>query len=420
MSNIKSVTFVGSHQTYDLEINHPDHQYYLSNGMLTSNSHAVLYSMISHKTAYLKAHYPIEFLLANLMAEVNSNNPDASANIEIIKKEIRSHKVNILPPDINKSQLSYTLLDGNQLITGLDGIKFVGDEAIKDILEKRPFKDFFDFMVRVDSKKVRANNIQALAASGALDSFGITRKNMFLYVSDYRKKIQIWLKKHDPSKEVFVYPWVEESDWSVSQKYALEIFYIGEAFVCKPPFAYGRFFFNPHYTYNDVKKMDAKSRVSVRAIVKSFFEFQVKKQDSKFYGQSMVKATLEDRNGDQFSCTIFPDKWEVLQKKIKQLDKMKSGSGKLIFDVGLAMYFTGTVNLYENEIGIIFDQLIDLDYNPALPDDLKAKKVSLKEMKSKSGVDIIEKPLQGEDLLQKIEDVLYDEGLMDLDVENDD
>ena len=68
-------------------------------------SHSILYSMTSYKTAYLKAHYPIEFLLANLMAEVKSNNPDARGNIEKIKKEIRKHKVKILPPDINKSQV---------------------------------------------------------------------------------------------------------------------------------------------------------------------------------------------------------------------------------------------------------------------------------------------------------------------------
>jgi DNA polymerase-3 subunit alpha len=53
----------------------------------------------------------------------------------------------------------------------LDAIKFVGEDAIKDIISKRPFKDFFDFMTRISSKSVRANSIQALAACGALDSF---------------------------------------------------------------------------------------------------------------------------------------------------------------------------------------------------------------------------------------------------------
>jgi DNA polymerase-3 subunit alpha len=69
MSNIKSIKFIGKHQTYDLEVNHPDHQFYLSNGMLTSNSHAALYSMVSYRTAHLKCHYPLEFAVANIIAE---------------------------------------------------------------------------------------------------------------------------------------------------------------------------------------------------------------------------------------------------------------------------------------------------------------------------------------------------------------
>src|ERR1700722_6652118 len=189
MTNIKSIKEVGEFQTYDLEIDHKDHQFYMTNGMLTSNSHAVLYSMVSYKTAYLKAHYPIEFLLANLMAEVQSASPDARPNIEKIKKEMRAHKVKLLPPNLNTSQLTYTISDDKKLLTGLDALKFVGEDAIKDIIEKKHFKSFLDFMSRVYFKKVRANSIQALVAAGAMDSFKINRKMLFLYVSDYRKKL---------------------------------------------------------------------------------------------------------------------------------------------------------------------------------------------------------------------------------------
>src|ERR1035437_10765044 len=152
MSNIKCVKEIGEFQTYDLEVNHPDHQFYLSNGILTSNSHSTLYSMTSYKTAYLKAHFPIEFLMANLMAEIKSNSPDAKGNIEKIKKELRSHRIKITPPDINKSQLAYSISDGNKLLTGLDALKFVGEDAINEIIEKRPFNSFFDFMARLNSK----------------------------------------------------------------------------------------------------------------------------------------------------------------------------------------------------------------------------------------------------------------------------
>lgn len=416
MSNIKSVAFVGNHQTYDLEVDHPDHQYYLSNGMLTSNSHSVLYSMISYKTAYLKAHYSIEFLLANLMSEVKSNAPDANRNIEKIKRELLTNKIKILPPDINKSKLSYVIQDNNKLITGLDAIKFVGDEAIKDIIEKRPFKNIFDFMVRVDSKKVRANNIQALAASGALDSFNLSRKLMFLYISDYRKKLQVWLKRHDPSKEEFIYPWTNEGEWSISEIYALEQHYMRESFVCKPSQAYGTFFKDDHFTISQIKKMKEKSNVSsIKGIVKTFFEFKVKKETSKYYGQSMIKAIIEDKNGDYCSCTIFPDRWKEIQERIKQI------YSKAIFDSGLAIHFSGNVNLYEDEVGIIANKLFNISTIPSLPEDLKAKKIALKQSRLKAGEVEPNKPLEFKDLLETIEDHLYDQGLIDLDseVEND-
>ena len=405
MSNIKSITFVGDHQTYDLEVNHPDHQFYLSNGMLTSNSHAVLYSMVSYKTAYLKAHYPVEFLLANLMAEVKSNTPDAKVNIERIKSELRGNKIKILPPDINKSKLQYSIVGENQLITGLDALKFVGDEAINDIVEKRPFTNFFDFMVRVDSKKVRANNIQALIASGAMDSFKLPRKTMFLYVSDYRKKLQAWCKKHDPTKEEFVYPWVQENDWSIPEKYALEQFYMGESFICKAPLAYGNFFKDDHITIKMIKNIKERTPVpSMKVLVKDFFEFKVKKESSKFYGQTMIKATIEDRHGEQSSLTIFPDRWKEMQYQIKQM------RSKTVFDVGLAIHFSGSASLYEGEVGIIFDKLYNIYPAPVVPEDLKAKKVSLKESKKNEAAS----------LLEEIEHNLYDQGLIDLDSEQQD
>jgi DNA polymerase-3 subunit alpha len=378
-------------------------------------SHAVLYSMTGFKTAYLKAHYPIEFLLANLMAEVKSNSPDARSNIEKIKKELRKRKVKILPPDINASQLTYTISDGNKLLTGLDALKLVGDDAIKDIIEKRPFKSFFDFMVRVDSKKVRANSIQALAATGAMDSFKIPRKVIYLYCSDYRKKLQVWLKKHDPSKEEFVYPWPSETDWKLSELYALEQWYMGESFTCKPADAYGNFFKDKHVTVYEIKKSQDKTRLNpIKAIVRDFFEFKVKKETSKYYGQSMIKAMIEDKNGDQCSCTIFPDRWKQVQERIKYVNS------KAEFDTGIALSFSGNVNTYEDDVGAILDNLYDVSTIPALPSDLKAKKINLKEAKAKSKENDPTEPTVEKTLFEEIQDTLYDEGLIDLDEDESD
>lgn len=380
-------------------------------------SHSILYSMTSYKTAYLKAHYPVEFLLANLMAEVKSNAPDARGNIEKIKKELRKNKVKIFPPDVNKSQLAYTIEDGNKLITGLDAIKFVGEDAIKDIIVKRPFTDFFDFMVRISSKAVRANSIQALAACGALDSFKISRKLMFLYCSDYRKKLQVWLKKHDPTQETFIYPWPTDNEWAIEETYALEQYYLGESFICKPPVAYGHFFKDEHKTISDIRKSKDKTNISsFKGIIRDYFEFRVKKETSKYYGMPMIKAVMEDKYGDQVTCTIFPDRWQTVQDRIKQINK------KAEFGIGIALHFSGNTNNYEDNMGIILDTLFNIAAPPAVPVDLKAKKINLKEAKTKAFLEkeITEKSNDPQELFREIEDILYDEGLIDLDVEEED
>ncbi len=379
-------------------------------------SHSIMYSMNSYHTAFLKANYPIEWLLANLMAEVKSNSPDATSNIDKIKKELRSRKVQIIPPDLNKSQLSYTILpqvDGDKvanpkLLTGLDALKFVSDDSIKDIIEKRPFRNFYDFMSRVSSKYVRANTIQALAASGALDIFGLPRKLIYLYVSDYRKKFQVWAKKHDPSKEEFHYPWPTEPDWTKPEVYALERFYLGEAFICGKVDAYGAFFKEKKLlTIADIKRLPDKTKIpSMKVEVKDFFEFKVKKEKSKYQGKSMIKATVEDIKGEQCGITIFPDRWELIQEKIRKTNS------KQAFESGFALHFGGIVNIYEDEFGIILDDLYSFLPPPQVPADLAAKKVNLKQIKKEEKA---EKNDNLDSLFEEIEDALYDEGLIDLD-----
>lgn len=398
MSNIVSVKQVGQEQTYDLEIDHPDHQFYLSNGALTSNSHAVIYSFISYMTAYLKANYPVEFLLSILIEQISSNAPDAEKNVDKAKSELRRHKVKIVPPDINKSEMHYALQDKNVLLTGLDALKFVGEDAIKDILEKRPFSSFDDFMLRANTKAVRSSTIQALAAAGCFDAFKIPRRSIYLYCSDYRKKLQVWLKKHDPKTEVFEFPWPNEPEWKLSELYALEKHYLGEAFVCSKKEAYGNFFKDQHATIATIMSSNNKTFLgNVKAEIKSVFALKVKKEGSRLLGQEMAKVTIEDVNGAQGSLTIFPEQWDKIQQQIR--------AKKIGFEPGYVIRFAGNCNLYDNEMGIIMDQLIQSLPPLPLPKDLKAKKIALKSS---------EPVMEGNDLIQQIEDELFTEGLVDL------
>lgn len=357
-----------------------------------NKSHAVLYSMISFHTAYLKAHFPVEFLLANLMFEISSAAPNAEENIQQIKKELRNIGVNILSPDINKSNLHYELQD-NSLLTGLNAIKFVGDDAINDILQKRPFTSFFDFMVRVDSGPVRSNTIQALIASGAFDSFGLNRKSMFLYCSDYRKKLQVWLKKHEHS-EFFNYPFPEEPEWSLSEKYALEYKYMGEAFCCKPYQAYANFFKEKHIHLDKILKAEDKTKLEpFRAIIIDFAELTIKKE-GKYFGHKMLKVLLEDYKGNNCYGTLFPNDYTNFQIKLQTL--------KIPFDKGIALCFSGTTNKYNDVMGLIINNIYGVMSPPQEPKDLKHKKISLKETKNKTL-----------NLFESVEDALIYNGLIE-------
>lgn len=412
MGNIKSVIAIGNHQTYDLEVNHPDHQFYLSNGILTSNSHAVLYSMISYHTAYLKAHYPIEFLLGNLMFELRSNAKSAKDNIDKFKQELKANNIKILPPDINKSNITYELLESGELLTGFEALKSVGDDAIRDIIEKRPFKSFDDFMIKVDGTKVRSNTIQSLIGSGCLDCFGISRTLLYLYCSDYRKKLQTWLKRHDPSTETFIYPWPSEVEWTVPELYALEKSILDEAFICGKEEAFPKFFKNDCISIADINLMHDKEKIqSIRAEIKSIFEFKVKKETSKYLGQPMIKATIEDQFGDQITLTVFPENW----KKVKEQMKDFCGS-KHKFDVGIAIHFSGTVNVYEEEIGIVLQDFFSFFPPAALPKNIKAKKISKKNIEIEKKIEETNvNATNMDEFMLNIEDSLYDEGFIEFD-----
>lgn len=135
-----------------------------------NKAHAASYGIVSYQTAYMKAHYPVEYMTALLTAESG----DTAKVVEAIE-ECRRMKIKVLPPDINLSASSFAV--GDQAITfGLSAIKNVGEVAINLILSEREaggqFKSFTDFCLRVDSQKVNRKVLESLIKAGAMDSFG--------------------------------------------------------------------------------------------------------------------------------------------------------------------------------------------------------------------------------------------------------
>jgi len=414
MTNIKNIKYIGNHQTYDLEVDHKDHQFYLSNGVLTSNSHAVLYSMISYHTAYLKAHFPLEFLTANLISEVQSNAKAAEDNIAKIKAEIRKMNVNIIPPNINYSDVTYKIVDDHTLMTGLDSLKFIGKDAIPEILSKRPFTSFEDFLSKVDGRKVKAPSLLALSSSGCLDEFKMSRKQIFLYSADYKKKFAVWFKRNKEKETSFNYPWPSDvGEWTAPEKFAMEIYYMGEGLSNNLFEIYPKFFNKMAENFSTLadrfpqgfgeEKTNHKAPgLSFQGIVKSFFEFRVKKETSKIYGEQMVKMIVQDPFGNSLPVTIFPKGLKILKDKLKSL-----GLSKMELSPGVGLHMAASINWYEGEMSLLFEDLYNACPPPQKPSDLKPRKVSMKLGRAKKGV----KELELEDILDEIDEEMIEEGL---------
>jgi DNA polymerase-3 subunit alpha len=143
-----------------------------------NKSHSTCYAYISYQTAYLKAHYPAEF-----MAAVLSRNLNDIKKITFFMDECKRMGLKVLVPDINESFSNFTVNANGQIRFGLAAIKGVGESAVEHILEVRsnkgPFKDIFDVVERVNLTIVNKRCIEALAMAGGFDSFSELGRHQF-------------------------------------------------------------------------------------------------------------------------------------------------------------------------------------------------------------------------------------------------
>ncbi|MCQ2550854.1 MAG: DNA polymerase III subunit alpha [Clostridia bacterium] len=138
-----------------------------------NKSHAAAYAVVAYETAYLKAHYPVEFMAA-LMTSVMGDNNQIARYI----RNCNDMGIQVLAPDINKSLRKFNAVDG-KIRFGLQGIKSVGENAIENIIkareEKGPVKDIFQLIENIDTQVVNKKAIESLIKSGALDSLNPNR-----------------------------------------------------------------------------------------------------------------------------------------------------------------------------------------------------------------------------------------------------
>lgn len=143
-----------------------------------NKSHAAAYAIISYQTAYLKANYPLEFLVASLNLDIGD-----SDKINLFLEEAKQKKIKVLPPDINRSEGKF-IIENDSIRFGLAGLKNAGAKAVDEIVKIRKntgsFTEVFDFFERVDHALLNKRMLEAFAKSGTFDCLNPNRQELLI------------------------------------------------------------------------------------------------------------------------------------------------------------------------------------------------------------------------------------------------
>jgi len=279
-----------------------------------NKSHSAAYAYVSFQTAYLKAHYPVEFMAATLSSDINDTD-------KIVKSinECRSMKIDILPPDINLSGREFRVI-GNQIRFGLEAVKGVGGAAIEAITEERekdgPFKSVTDFIHRADTRKVNKKVMEGLVKAGAFDSLDITRATAFRTVSDVlngpglqarHAGQQSMFGDEVPPEKAVTEEW-EESELLKNEKEALGFYITGHP-LTKYDAQLRRL---RAMRTSQVESAPDRADIVIGGVLRA-----IKKKNVKSTGDMMAYVTLEDDEGST-EVIVFSELYKNSADMIKK------------------------------------------------------------------------------------------------------
>ncbi|HEY7534535.1 MAG TPA: DNA polymerase III subunit alpha, partial [Thermodesulfobacteriota bacterium] len=283
-----------------------------------NKSHSAAYALITYQTAYLKTHYPAEFMAALLSVEAG-----AADKVIASISECKEMSIEVLPPDVNESMAGFTAKEG-KIRFGLSAIKNIGEGTVEAIINARReggrFKSIFDFCERVDSKKVNRRMFESLIKSGAFDSLGAKRKqlmdsieNLLTYASRKQKSLPESQKALFTLNDSISAPGLTEVDeWNEKQRLKAEMDVLG-FFVTNHPIAkyIGEI---KNYTNTDTEllsEIKERREVLIAGVVRSL-NVKHTKNGSSIFG-NMV---LEDMKGS-VEVVIFND---LLRRSLSLLE----------------------------------------------------------------------------------------------------
>ncbi len=334
-----------------------------------NKSHSTAYAILAYKTAYLKVKYPLEFATAVLTLEQISTTK--VEDILKIKPMLESLNIKLLPPDINKSGESFTIV-GENILFGLGAIKGVGGAALESILEERKkgeYRSFKDFLKRVDLRKVNKKVVESLIMSGAFDSFGDKRKYLFETLEIQMKQAQ----KEQEEKRRGLIPLFEIEDGEEENKENQPEW--GKAELLEKEFDVLGFYASGHPLDDYAKELRRFSTMSVREILDLYDRGE---EDSDYISDEPFSVVIggiiknvrfkKDRNGNKmanFELEDLTGKVEVVAfascfEENKGRNVIENLSEMLKQEKGIFFVY-GTVNLKNDRPGIILNNLVPYD-----------------------------------------------------------
>jgi DNA polymerase III subunit alpha len=281
-------------------------------------AHAACYATIAFRTAYLKAHYPVEFMTALLTAESRgSTGPVKNEKIAQAIAECKRLGVEVMPPSINQSEADFSIEESEKIRFGLSAIKNVGDAAIKEIIEQRDkgdFKNFEDFTQRVDLSTINKKTIESLIKAGAMDMFGNRAKLLMIYpelvdkANKKKKSIdggQASLFGDDDAFNAATSSSLsseEIADFSNNDKLAFEKEFLGFYLTAHPQAEnLQRIKTEITHEITSLEEEHERTNVVIGGIVETVRRIFTKKS-----GKEMAFITLGNENGVVVECVIFP------------------------------------------------------------------------------------------------------------------
>ncbi|MGZ8397624.1 MAG: DNA polymerase III subunit alpha [Gemmatimonadales bacterium] len=298
-----------------------------------NKSHSVAYSILSYQTAWLKAHYPAEFMAALLSSEIGNTD-----KVVQYINEARELELEILPPDVNESGFKFTVIGGRRIRFGLGAVRNVGEGAIASIISGRhdaPYVTLAELVERIDLRLCNKRVLESLVAAGACDTLGGHRKQLIEVLEPALAEAQLLNQEReagqgslfgggsgnggqdgkdgkDDTQGIFpdlpVLPDIPA--WTEAERLAREKEVLG-------------FFISGHPLERYREEVElfgsrttatltewGEQQVSVAAVVTG-----VKRQISKKTGKEYARLVLEDFHGTA-EAIVFPDAWAKLNKTI--------------------------------------------------------------------------------------------------------